>query len=223
MPQTNIPALLSVLQIPTKVHSVYLVGSRLWGTHSKTSDFDLLIVVADPLSSTEQFQKSQHKGQYDATLLSETSFREQVKAGSLIETISCLIPNSDECVLINDDTQRRGLNEGAHLQTMRIWAEERGRKDREKAMKFWAKGGEMREKGWKFLQHTIAAECVLQGLEKIVEEDGISLRDVHLTQATLQELVAIGRQDSDRAWLGLDWDEVQELHRQRITTVGTML
>ncbi|KAJ6531620.1 hypothetical protein DFH09DRAFT_1182953 [Mycena vulgaris] len=218
MSQPQIPSLLKAFKIPANVHSVYLIGSRLWGTHSERSDFDLLIVVAD---TTAPFQKSQHKGQCDATIITETSFHEQVKSGSLIETLCCLIPSSEECVLLHADTQqRRGLIESAHLQTMRMCAEGRGQKDREKAMKFWAKGGEMREKGWKILQHIVAAECILQGLQKIIEEERIELRDVHLTQSILQRLIAIGRQDGDRAWLALDWAGVQEVHKQRIESLA---
>ncbi|KAJ7461563.1 hypothetical protein FB451DRAFT_1268578 [Mycena latifolia] len=218
---SDIPPILKALQIPTKVHSVHLVGSRLWGTHSEAhSDFDLLIIVAD---TTAQFPKSQHKGRYDATIMTETSFREQVKSGSLIETLCCLIPSTDECVLLDgDDHSRRRLIEKAHLQTMRIWAEERARKDREKAMKFWAKGGETREKGCKILKHIIAAECVLQGLQRIVEERKTDLRDVQLTQAMLQRLVAAGCQEGDRAWLALDWAGVQEVHTARMESLRTL-
>ncbi|KAJ6490684.1 hypothetical protein C8R47DRAFT_1123254 [Mycena vitilis] len=221
MEQHKTLTLLNSLQIPTKVHSVYLVGSRLWGTHSAKSDFDLLIVVADPVSSTTSFQKSQHKGQYDATLLTETEFRQQVNGGSVIETLCCLIPTSEECVLVDEGKpeQRRGLIGKNHLQTMRAWAEERARKDREKAMKFWAKGGAMREAGWKILQHVIATESILRGLEGIVDDDKIDLRDVSLTCRTVQGLVAAGREETDRAWLELEWEEVQEEHQQRMERI----
>ncbi|KAJ7161480.1 hypothetical protein C8R43DRAFT_992991 [Mycena crocata] len=221
MTTPNIPSLIRTLQIPTKVHSVYLVGSRLWGTHTLKSDFDLLIVVADPPSSSIQFQKSQHKGQYDATLLSETEFGERVKEGSLIEILCCLFPDSEECVFVDDGNRslRRRLIEKDHLHTMRGWAEERGQKDRDKAMKFWAKGGEMRERGWKILQHMIAAECILGGLQKIVDEEGIALRDVKLSQEFLQQLVGTGRGDGDRAWLELDWVDVQEENRKRVESI----
>jgi hypothetical protein len=224
MAQPNISSLLKALQIPTKVHSVYLIGSRLWGTHSAKSDYDLLIVVADPASSTSPFQKSQHKGQYDATLLTETEFREQVNRGSLIETLCCLIPDSEECVFMNDaPNQRCGLIGKDHLQSIRIWVDERTKKDRDKASKFWAKGGEMREKGWKILQHTIAAESIFQGLKRIIDEDKIDLRDVSLTQETLRQFVATGRQEQDRAWLGLSWDDVLAAYEQRIDSVRTIV
>ncbi|KAJ7681746.1 hypothetical protein B0H17DRAFT_1075552 [Mycena rosella] len=221
MPAPEIPSLLKAFQMPTQVHSVHLVGSRLWGTHSERSDFDLLIVVADPVASRAEFQKSQHKGNYDATIITETSFRDHVKSGSLIETLCCLIPVSEECVLVGGDDTRRGLIEKAHLETMRIWADHRAEKDREKAMKFWAKGGEMRERGWKILQHMIAAECILLGLKTIAEEDSTDLRDFRLTQAMLQRLIAAGRQDGDRAWVALDWVDVEEAHAARIQSVGT--
>jgi hypothetical protein len=53
---------------------------------------------------------------------------------------------------------------------VQIWTEERGQKDFEKAVKFWAKGGEMREKVWKIFRHTLAAECILRGLQRISDE-----------------------------------------------------
>ncbi|KAF8205674.1 hypothetical protein K438DRAFT_1818233 [Mycena galopus ATCC 62051] len=222
MDPSNVASVIRMLHMPTKVHSAYLVGSRLWGTHSAKSDIDLLIVIADPPSSAHPFQKSQHKGQYDATLLTETQFRDQVEAGSLIETLCCLIPKSEKCVLAHDNADNtRGLLGNDHLQTMRKWAEERGRRDREKAMKFWAKGGETREKGWKILRHAIATESVLHGLQNIVNEEKIDLRDVELTQEKLQRIVADGREDGDRAWLGLDWKDAKvalELRLERIRT-----
>ncbi|KAJ7722768.1 hypothetical protein B0H14DRAFT_3520211 [Mycena olivaceomarginata] len=81
MTQSNISSLLKTLQIPTKIHAVHLVGSRLWGTHSPKSDFDLLIVVADPSANSLKFQTSQHKGQYDATLLTESEFCARGRGG----------------------------------------------------------------------------------------------------------------------------------------------
>ncbi|KAJ6502034.1 hypothetical protein C8R45DRAFT_924498 [Mycena sanguinolenta] len=219
----GISSILRLLQISTEIHSVYLVGSRLWGTHSAKSDFDLLIVVADPVS-TSVFPKSQHKGQYDATLLTETEFEAQVKSGSLIETVCCLIPESkEECVLVRDgEHPRRALIGKGHLQTMRIWMDERGQKDREKAMKFWSKGGEMREKGWKILQHAIAAECILHGLQRAVDEENNELQDVKLTQETLRRLVAGGREDDDRAWPAMEWSDVAVAHGERLERIRTM-
>jgi hypothetical protein len=157
-------------------------------------------------------------------LLTETEFREQVNKGSLIETLCCLIPDSEECVFLNDAThQRRGLIGKDHLPSMRIWADERAQKDRDKASKFWAKGGEIREKGWKILQHAIAAESIFQGLKRIIDEDKIDLRDVSLTQGTLRQFIAAGRQAQDRAWLGLSWDDVLDAYEQRIDSVRTIV
>ncbi|KAF7363918.1 hypothetical protein MSAN_01049900 [Mycena sanguinolenta] len=215
----DISSVLRLLQIPTKVHSVYLVGSRLWGTHSAKSDFDLFIVVADPVS-TSAFQKSQHKGRYDATLLTDTEFRAQVEKGSLIETICCLMPETEECVLLHDEEHsRRALIGKGHFHTMRIWMDERRQRDREKAMKFWSKGSEVREKGWKILQHAITAECILRGLQRVVDEEDIEPQDVNLTQETLRQLVASGREDGDRAWLGMEWRDVQVAHEERLERI----
>ncbi|KAJ7286353.1 hypothetical protein C8J57DRAFT_662263 [Mycena rebaudengoi] len=225
MSHPHIPSLLKTLQIPSQVHTVYLIGSRLWGTHSPTSDFDLLVVIADPVSSTSaaRWQKSQHKDQCDVTLLSESEFRQQVKEGSIIEALCCLIPDSEECVLMNDGApRRRELISKDQLGSLRAWVDERQRKDREKAMKFWAKGGaDMRQRALKILRHSISAECILLGLKIMVEEENIGLKDVILTQENLRRMVAMGiPKEGDTEWLDLDsWDALEAVYRERMQTV----
>ncbi|KAK7038126.1 hypothetical protein R3P38DRAFT_537804 [Favolaschia claudopus] len=220
MDHAHVSSLLKTLQIPSKIHTVYLIGSRLWGTHSPKSDFDLLIVTADTRSS---FPKSQHKGNYDATIITETEFRQQVESGSLIESLCCLFPGTEECVLAVDVTRnRRALIGKDQLQKMRLWVDERTQKDREKAMKFWTKGSETRQKGWKILQHSIAAESILHGLHEIIEEEKVDLQDIALRQVTVQRLVTEGREDDDRDWLAKDWKDVDTEHRTRLQRLKIM-
>ncbi|KAJ7633020.1 hypothetical protein FB45DRAFT_1058017 [Roridomyces roridus] len=210
MTPTHISEFLHTLQIPTKVQTVYLVGSRLWGTHTPKSDFDLLVVIRD---STKPFQKSQHRGHYDATILTESSFCEQVKEGALIECLCCLISEEEDGVRLLNDSSSQPCRSLVDLDKMRRWVAERREKDMEKASKFWAKGGS-REKGWKILQHAISAESILRGLEKMVE--GEKIGDVVLTKEMVQRFVAGGQDEDDRAWLGWDWGEVREAHAKRI-------
>ena len=69
-------------------YNIYLIGSRLWGTNNKTSDWDLLII--SQLTMKEQLP-SVHKCQYDVKLMDQQQFIEQVKEGSIIEIIFYLL------------------------------------------------------------------------------------------------------------------------------------
>ncbi|KAJ7722763.1 hypothetical protein B0H14DRAFT_2642054 [Mycena olivaceomarginata] len=136
MTQSNIPSLLNAANPHQKstpsTSSDPASGEPILRKATSTSSSSSLTPPRIP----PKFQRSQHKGQYDATLLTESEFHERVEEGSLIETLCCLIPASEEgCVLVHDDDdemQQRGLIGKGHLQKMRIWADERGQKDLEK-------------------------------------------------------------------------------------------
>ncbi|KAJ7074050.1 hypothetical protein C8F01DRAFT_1099055 [Mycena amicta] len=219
----NIQTVLRSLQIPatSSIHSVYLIGSRLWGTETPKSDFDLLVVLHDSSSSSTPFQKSQHKGNYDVTLLTESEFQRQIESGSIIETICCLLAESEssESNILHDSAPgqvsraRRAL---VSMQAMRTWVDDRALRDLEKAEKFWRKGGSTRENGWKILHHSIAAESIFGGL---LELGGPDVQELRLTKAKIHEWVARGRESSDGEWLGLEWVDVLAAYRGRMESV----
>ena len=72
-------------------YNVYLVGSRLWGTDSTGSDWDLLVVGDLPPGQLT----SLHKSQYDVKLLDRHEFRARVKEGSFIEVVCALMRKED--------------------------------------------------------------------------------------------------------------------------------
>ncbi|KAF7324583.1 hypothetical protein MKEN_00499600 [Mycena kentingensis (nom. inval.)] len=220
--------ILQSLRLPSdcSITTAYLVGSRLWGTVTPTSDYDLLIVVSDPpttVRSKAELLKSQHSGNYDVTLLYESEFREKVEEGSLIETICCLLDSDDGSIVYapepNPHSARRQLIYATHLATLRSWADARALRDLEKAAKFWGKGGSARVNGWKILHHSLAAEAILRGLAEDIASCG-SLRDVRLTTERIQGMVAAGRRDEEQGWLGLDWEAVLGAYRKWLAEVA---
>ncbi|KAF5386989.1 hypothetical protein D9615_001963 [Tricholomella constricta] len=189
------------------VSHIYLVGSRLWGTHTEGSDFDLLL-VAERLGL--ETLRSQHKGQYDITLLTKEEFAARVQGGSLIETVCCLLSGDEACVLQEGESMKRLVQD---IHVLDAWVTSRHPVDHEKAKKFWLKG--KRKDGFKVLQHMITADSVLRGLRKKVQE-GRELSSITLTVAELHDFVQGGRDESDWNWLGLEWGEVKEAHAVRL-------
>ncbi|CAM4879144.1 unnamed protein product [Rotaria socialis] len=136
MAHTGLPAhLFKSLHLPNpENYNVYLVGSRLWGTNTTTSDWDLLIVGNVPSNQLT----SLHKAQYDITLLDRQEFIARVKEGSIIEVICAL------------------------MRAIKTWLEARQIKDFEKAEKFWLKGN--LQPAWKILRHILHATALYNHL-----------------------------------------------------------
>ncbi|RDB24008.1 hypothetical protein Hypma_008632 [Hypsizygus marmoreus] len=186
----------------------FLVGSRLWGTNTGSSDFDLLF-IAETLSS--EVPKSQHKNQYDITLLTKDEFTRRLKSGSLIETVCCLVDGDEESVWRTGGSLKRLVPDIAVLEA---WVAARQGADCDKAKKFWLKG----KKGdaFKILQHMIMAEYVVRALRGKAQDAGGRLNDVSLEVAELRAFVREGRDKSDRDWMDLEWAAVEALHTVRL-------
>ena len=78
------------LSNPTN-YNVYLDGSRLWGTDSTGSDWDLLVVGDLPPGQLN----SLHKSQYDVKLLDRHELKARVEEGSIIEAVCALMRKED--------------------------------------------------------------------------------------------------------------------------------
>ncbi|KAF8061659.1 hypothetical protein FPV67DRAFT_1673277 [Lyophyllum atratum] len=213
MSSLNLSQAISSLSLPeTLITHAYLVGSRLWGTNTESSDFDLLL-IADSLSSG--VPKSQHKNQYDVTLLTNEEFVARMQGGHLIETVCCLLGVAEQCVLREGESMRHLVQE---VPVINEWIASRLLIDREKAKKFWAKG--KRKDAFKVLQHMIVAKYVVQGLNGKVKSTGGQLRSISLTMDELHGFVQRGTDESDWTWLNLGWEEVEELHTIRLQGVS---
>ncbi|KAF9466231.1 hypothetical protein BDZ94DRAFT_1251453, partial [Collybia nuda] len=174
----------SLSLVDEKVIGIYLVGSRLWGTHSKLSDFDILVIIEDLLTPSH-ILKSRHKNQYDVTLLTKSVFIERIKQGSFIEILCCLI-EGDEAVWRTGEPVKQLIPD---IGILDAWVVERNHIDYEKAKKFWIKN--KKEEAFKILQHIITATIVIKGIKQKAEIAG-HLRHVALNLHELQTLVREG-------------------------------
>lgn len=213
MSTTNLSQILQFLRLHSAaVLNVYLVGSRLWGTHTYASDFDLLI-VADHLPP--KALKSQHKNQFDITLLTKADFAERVREGSLIETVCCLMNSNEDCVWREGQSMRHMVK---GIGPLEAWIVARHAIDREKAKKFWSKG--VQGKAYKILQHMITAESVLRVLKD--KENG-TLEGLSLSMEELHGAVQSGQNDSDKDWMSQTWAAVEIAHTKRLQEESTKL
>lgn len=209
----NIHRVLSSLKLQhEEITHIYVVGSRLWGTDSESSDFDLLVIAR---SLSHKVPRSQHKTQCDITLLTAADLTERAKQGSLIETVCCLLDGDERCVLRRGEPLKHLVRD---ISTVEEWVAERHLVDREKAKKFWLK--EKREAAYKILQHMIMAEYLTRGLKTMATDAAGRLECIELTVQEIQEFVQRGRDANDRSWIGLGWDEVELLHTARLEGRG---
>lgn len=75
------------------VLNVYIVGSHLWGTCHRHSDWDLVVVVRD----ASQKPLNVHKGLLEAFVVSESDYMELIDAHSMQVLVTLWLP--PECVL----------------------------------------------------------------------------------------------------------------------------
>lgn len=194
MAQVTLPAhLFKSLQLPRPEHyNVYLVGSRLWGTNTATSDWDLLIVGDLPPGQLT----SVHKSQYDIKLLDREEFTARVKQGSIIEVV-CALLRKEDMLQHAFDTGDLSIDPD----TIKTWLDERQAKDLEKAEKFWLKGN--RQVAWKILRHLLHANVLYNHLVVFLHGKRVTL--------TIDEIQTIVRPATflcDKGWMQMEWSNV---------------
>lgn len=194
MAQVTLPAhLFKSLQLPRPEHyNVYLVGSRLWGTNTATSDWDLLIVGDLPPGQLT----SVHKSQYDIKLLDREEFTARVKQGSIIEVV-CALLRKEDMLQHAFDTGDLSIDPD----TIKTWLDERQAKDLEKAEKFWLKGN--RQVAWKILRHLLHANVLHNHLVVFLHGKRVTL--------TIDEIQTIVRPATflcDKGWMQMEWSNV---------------
>merc|ERR1711920_260993 len=67
------------------------MGSRLWGTHSENSDWDLLVVTTE---STGKTAKHSGDGKIDALVIDPEEYTHRCRQHRWIETVSLFVPKS---------------------------------------------------------------------------------------------------------------------------------
>lgn len=192
MAHTNLIHLFKSLHLSSpEKYNVYLVGSRLWGTNTDTSDWDLLVV--GDVSSAQL--TSLHKSQYDISLLDRQEFAERVKEGSIIEVICALMCREDmiQCAFDTSNLQ-------VDSEAVRMWLETRQGKDLQKAEKFWLKGN--RQSAWKILRHILHGQALYNHLAVALRE-----KQINLTVNDVQTIVRSATLLCDKAWMQLDWTD----------------
>jgi len=181
-------------------YNIYLIGSRLWGTNTKTSDWDLLIV--SQLTMKEQLSNV-HKCQYDVKLMDQQQFIEQVKEGSIIEVI-CYLLNKQEMIEHSFDFQSIEIN----LDKVNSWLNQRQNKDLEKAKKFWIKSN--RKSAWKILRHILHSRAIYNYLQQQNIHDQHFNLTIEQIQTILQPATLLCQQD----WISLEWNQLLPLFNQ---------
>ncbi|CAF1077224.1 unnamed protein product [Adineta ricciae] len=174
-------------------YNIYLVGSRLWGTNTDASDWDLLIV--GDVSSTQL--TSLHKAQYDIKVLDRQEFMQHINDGSIIETL-CALMRKEDMLQYAFDIGQPTIDPA----TMKTWMETRRAKDLDKAEKFWLKGN--RQAAWKILRHILHAKVLYDYLVIALRE-----KRVPLTIDDIQTIVRPASLLCDKSWMQLDWSDVR--------------
>ena len=152
---------------PRDVLNVYLIGSRLWGTASASSDYDLYIVVKGNASArNSHFKVPGHE--VDAVVVGVQYFEQRTNLGRLKELSCVWAPQS--CKLVERQPPRVGTVDTAAL---RQSLNEGYAKDWARARKLIE--GRKLEEGKKVLSHCVRAhDLALQIVQhgKIVDYEG---------------------------------------------------
>lgn len=102
----DVETALGKLQLKSSdTRNVYVIGSRLWGTATEKSDWDLIIVSSSPTISGKN---SMHNSDIDATVYSVLEFEQKLKEHSFLEVICLFLPK--QYVWREEVDFRKGFN-----------------------------------------------------------------------------------------------------------------
>ena len=85
--------------------NVYVVGSHLWQTCSKSSDWDLIVII-DPAKGAAKPSSNLHKGNMDILELSVDEYKERLKAHSMQVLLTLWLP---ECYILKTSFNPRAI------------------------------------------------------------------------------------------------------------------
>lgn len=153
----DLDVVLKKLSLPSdSVLNVYLLGSRLWGTQTSQSDYDLVVVMREWAAPKPE---TVHNGLFDARVLSKEGFVAKLAENELESLKCCWLPAPH---ILREAIPAQKLLEteagGVDRARLRAGIMERTEKDLAKAAKFLEKG--KRVEGGKILLHAIRLQLL---------------------------------------------------------------
>ncbi|KAI8825356.1 hypothetical protein BJ741DRAFT_632718 [Chytriomyces cf. hyalinus JEL632] len=132
--------LLELLQLSGRIERAnvafaFLFGSRVWGTHTDKSDYDVFVVLWKCAKV-----RSSHVQNCDYTIRTVEEFWQEVEQGDFLPTLSLFLPDSHVWVSERFSKQRSELKRAVRVGVFRDTVKERCARDWEKADKFASKG-----------------------------------------------------------------------------------
>jgi len=195
----DLNTVLGKLKIPAAdVLNAYVIGSRLWGTATSQSDFDLVVVAASWPPSKPQ---TVHNGMFDAKVLSLANFEERLQQHEFEELKCCWLPEA--FVLKETVPAVQLLKGGIDRVKLRHIVTERTEKDLAKAAKFIEK--DKKYEGGKILLHALRLNVLgtqlaregritdYRAINPLLEEQGIDITSPVALDATMKALLLEAR------------------------------
>ncbi|KAJ3093654.1 hypothetical protein HK100_006506 [Physocladia obscura] len=118
----------------SQIQFAFLVGSRAWGTSTKQSDYDVIIILKQ--QSTNNLS-SMHTPQFDFKIMDVFTFEEQIESGSFLEIFGLFAPQRlIYCLSNNADRWMDEMRQRINFVKMEQWITNRQERDIMKADKF---------------------------------------------------------------------------------------
>ncbi|KAJ3250004.1 hypothetical protein HDU77_007163 [Chytriomyces hyalinus] len=198
-------ALLELLELSGRIERAnvafaFMFGSRVWGTHTEGSDYDVFVVLWKCAK-----ERSSHVRNCDYTIRTVEEFRQEVAQGEFLPTLSLFLPNSHVWVSERFSKLRSELKREVRVGVFRDTVKERCARDWKKADKFASKG--QWRAALKIVCHGVRMNTLAARIEAVAEVDrGSGVLD-DLSCVVSQQLWA----DAKSAYTDQEWQQVRLL------------
>ncbi|KAH3761449.1 hypothetical protein Pelo_6676 [Pelomyxa schiedti] len=204
------------------VANAYVVGSRMWGTSRRDSDWDLVVVVRDESKPAPPAHRDLHCRDVDASVLSASEYSARLRAGHFLEilTARCIPP---ECIW------RETINPRLHLphdpRAIAHSVIEESDRDWKFAQKMLSEKGEMQRCS------RVVASCIRELMIAVAltrgPGGGGGGAAVAVAVAPEEWQNAAGRakaiRDEACAYSHMGWEEYEMMHREEFDTLRAQL
>ncbi|KAJ3222607.1 hypothetical protein HDU81_009793 [Chytriomyces hyalinus] len=178
----------------------FMFGSRLWGTHTDDSDYDVFVVLWQSVKV-----QSSHVRNCDYTIRTVEEFAQEVAQGGFLPTLSLFLPDSHVWVSERFSKQRSELKRAVRVGGFRGTVNERCARDLAKADKFASKG--QWRAALKVVCHGVRMSTLATRIEAVAAVDRGSGTVDDLTCLVSQELWA----NAKSAYTDAEWQQVRVL------------